>query len=43
MGDEKGDIIFISLPGEKQDPLGKSSISASSIKDIDGKLIVHQK
>lgn len=35
-------MIFISTPGEKSTFLRKSSLSAASIKDIDGKLVLPQ-
>ncbi len=35
-------MIFISTPGEKSGFSRRSSISAASIKDIDGKVVAHQ-
>lgn len=36
-------MLFISLPGDKKFLPRRSSINAASIKDIDGKLVTHQK
>jgi len=36
-------MLFLSSPGDKIGLQRKSSISAASIKDIDGKLVKHQK
>ena len=43
INNNKGDnMIFISTPGDKSTFLRKSSLSAASIKDIDGKLVLPQ-
>lgn len=36
-------MLFLSSPGDKSAIQRKSSLSAASIKDIDGKLVKHQK
>lgn len=38
-----GSLLFLSTPGNKIGLQRKSSLSAASIKDIDGKLVKHQK
>ena len=35
-------MIFISTPGDKYALSKRSSISAATIKDIDGKVVTHQ-
>lgn len=42
MNNKGESMLFLSAPGEKIGLQRRSSLSASSIKDIDGKLIKHQ-